>query len=338
MKNRKFIACMLSAGIMVSVLGGCGTKTANDSKPSINIESYTKIGYDTTTVQSGDISPVLELSLTPDEFETKSYKIEQSDYEVEKVNVAEGDRVEVDDVMVEFKADDIQKTIDEYTEEKEENEMLIEHYQKLQQISGEDYSSDIEGLREDIDIANTYIEEQNEKKKDYSLIAEKAGTVTYVNEWLNYGYVNANEVLVTVASGSSNYTATTDDSYEFKVGDVYQADFQLASYDMKVVSVNEYKDAATDKNMKTILFEPMENMTGVTETDKLTMTIKKPVISNVVYVDENVVLESEKGKYYVYTINEDGYRTAVEVTIGDTVDGYTIIETGLTAGEQVTLN
>jgi multidrug efflux pump subunit AcrA (membrane-fusion protein) len=338
MKNKKIVACMLCATTMAATLGGCGTKSANDSKPSINIESYTKVGYDTTTVQSGDIAPVLELSLSPDEFETKSYKIEQSDYEVEKINVAEGDRVEADQVMVEFKADEIQKTIDEYTEEKEENEMLIEHYQKLQQIDGEDYSSDIESLKEDISIADTYIEEQNEKKKDYSLIAEKAGTVTYVNEWLSYGYVNANEVLVTVASGSSNYTATTDDSYEFKVGDVYQADFQLASYDMKVVSVSEYEDSATGKTMKTILFEPMDNMTGVSETDKLTMTINKPVISNVVYVDEKAVLEAEKDKYYVYTINEDGYRTAVEVTIGDTVDGYTIITSGLTAGEQVTIN
>lgn len=121
--------------------------------------------------------------------------------------------------MVQFKADDIQDTIKEYTEQKAENELLIEHYQKLMQIDGsEDYSDDIASLKEDIQIADTYIKEQNEKMKEYCLIAEKDGTVTYVNEWLGYGYASSSDNLVTVASGSSNYTATTDDDYEFKKG------------------------------------------------------------------------------------------------------------------------
>ena len=36
--------------------------------------------------------------------------------------------------------------------------------------------------------------------------------------------------------------------------------------------------------------------------------------------------------------NDDGYRLAVDVTVGETVDGSTIIKSGLTAGEQVTIN
>ena len=82
-----------------------------------------------------------------------------------------------------FKADEIQKTIDEYTQEKEEKQLLIEHYQKLMQIDGsEDYSDDIESLKEDLTIADTYIKEQNEKMKDYCLIAEKDGTYYEYNK------------------------------------------------------------------------------------------------------------------------------------------------------------
>ena len=40
----------------------------------------------------------------------------------------------------------------------------------------------------------------------------------------------------------------------------------------------------------------------------------------------------------MYVLDEDGYRDAVEVTVGDTVDDYTIIKTGLKAGEQVVIN
>ena len=291
------------------------------------------------TVQSGDISPILNLKLSPDEFETKNYKVSQDDYEVEKVNVSKGDRVKAGDIMVQFKADDIQDTIKEYTEQKAENELLIEHYQKLMQIDGsEDYSDDIASLKEDIQIADTYIKEQNEKMKEYCLIAEKDGTVTYVNEWLGYGYASSSDNLVTVASGSSNYTATTDDDYEFKKGDVYQADYEVASYDMKVIDVSQYEDKATGKQMQKILFEPVDSMAGISEEDVLTMTIHKPVISNVVYVDEKAINEKSEDNYYVFTINDDGFRTAVDVTIGETVDGYTIIKSGLKAGEQVTVN
>ena len=51
------------------------------------------------TVQSGDISPILNLKLSPDEFETKNYKVSQDDYEVEKVNVSKGDRVKAGDII-----------------------------------------------------------------------------------------------------------------------------------------------------------------------------------------------------------------------------------------------
>ena len=281
----------------------------------------------------------MNLKLSPDEFETKNYKVSQDDYEVEKVNVSKGDRVKAGDIMVQFKADDIQATIKEYTEQKAENELLIEHYQKLMQIDGsEDYSDDIASLKEDIQIADTYIKEQNEKMKEYCLIAEKDGTVTYVNEWLGYGYASSSDNLVTVASGSSNYTATTDDDYEFKKGDVYQADYEVASYDMKVIDVSQYEDKATGKQMQKILFEPVDSMAGISEEDVLTMTIHKPVISNVIYVDEKAINEKSEDNYYVFTINDDGFRTAVDVTIGETVDGYTIIKSGLKAGEQVTVN
>lgn len=336
---KKGVACVLCASMVAALLGGCSSKNAESSKPSIHIESYTKVGYDTVTVQSGDISPILNLKLSPDEFETKNYKVSQDDYEVEKVNVSKGDRVKAGDIMVQFKADDIQDTIKEYTEQKAENELLIEHYKKLMQIDGsEDYSDDIASLKEDIQIADTYIKEQNEKMKEYCLIAEKDGTVTYVNEWLGYGYASSSDNLVTVASGSSNYTATTDDDYEFKKGDVYQADYEVASYDMKVIDVSQYEDKATGKQMQKILFEPVDSMAGISEEDVLTMTIHKPVISNVIYVDEKAINEKSEDNYYVFTINDDGFRTAVDVTIGETVDGYTIIKSGLKAGEQVTVN
>lgn len=338
MKRGRGISCLLCAGLMVTLLGGCGSGGKKNEKPSINIEPYIPMTYETTTVQSGDIAPILELRLKPDEYETKNYSVEQNDLEIERINVEKGDKVKAGDIMVAFKAEDIQETIDSYTEQKAESEMLIDHYKRLMEIDPSlDYSADIAGLREDIEIANLYIEEQNEKLKDYCIIAERDGTVTFVNEYLQYGWAPSGNTLVTVVSGSSNYTVTTDDDFAFQVGEIYQADFEIATYGMRLASIEDYVDDATGKTMHTLLFEPTMDMTGVSQTDTLDMVIHKPVISNVIYVDERAVIESTDGKDYVYLLSEDGYRTAVFVTVGDTIDGCTIIEEGLTAGEQVTI-
>ena len=55
-------------------------------------------------------------------------------------------------------------------------------------------------------------------------------------------------------------------------------------------------------------------------------------------MNKKAVFDGSDEKKYVYTVNEDGYRNAVEVTVGDTVDDYTVIKSGLKAGEQVVIN
>ena len=41
---KKGVACVLCASMVAALLGGCSSKNAESSKPSIHIESYTKVG------------------------------------------------------------------------------------------------------------------------------------------------------------------------------------------------------------------------------------------------------------------------------------------------------
>ena len=189
-----------------------------------------------------------------------------------------------------------------------------------------------------MDLADTYIKEQNERMKEYQVIADKNGTVTYVNSDLQYGYVTAGDTLITVDSGSSDYVSETADSYEFKEGQTYDADFQEATFTLKLTKCEKYTSSATGEEMQKLTFQPVSDLTGVTEADTLKMVIDKPVVKNVVYVNKKAVFDGSGEKKYVYTVNEDGYRNAVEVTVGDTVDDYTVIKSGLKAGEQVVIN
>ena len=312
MKCRTCLACTIALCLMTVVLTGCSDRKVSD-KPAINIEPYAMTVHERATVKEGNISSQIKLTLKPDGFSSKDYSVKQDDFEVDQINVKNGDKVKKGDVMISFKADEINKTIDEYTRKKEEDQLLIDHYSRLMGIdSSNDYSEDIKSLKEDIELSTLYIQEQQEKLKEYQVIAEADGIVTYVNEWLEYGYASADETLVSVASGSDAFIGSTEDlTYEFNIGDVFTATQGVATYDMKLVDVEQVME--------------------------LEVVIDKPVISNFTYVDKSAV-KTVDGTYYVYRFDEDGYREIVPVEVGDTVDNYVIIKSGLNAGEQVSID
>ncbi len=337
--GKKALAAVLMGTMSMSLAACGGSSDGKIGNASINIEPYSKMEFNTEKVKSGDIQSSLTLELKPDGYTSKDYSIQQSDYEVQEVKVKEGDKVVKGDVMIQFKAKEIQKTIDQYTEQKEQDQLLLDHYYRLMQIDNtQDYSGEIAAAKEDMDLADTYIKEQNERMKEYQVIAEKDGTVTFVNSDLQYGYVTAGDTLITVDSGSSDYVSETTDTYEFKEGETYDADFQEATFTMRLRSCEKYKSDATGEEVQKLIFEPVSDMAGVTEADKLTMVINKPVVKNVVYVNKKAIFAGDDDKNYAYVVDEDGYRSAVEVTVGDTVDDNTIVKSGLKAGEQVVIN
>lgn len=339
-KFGKRLFTVVFTGVMSISLVACGSGSSEKiGNASVNIEPYSKIEFNTEQVKSGDIQSSISLELKPDGYSSKDYSIQQSDYQVQEVYVKEGDKVAKGDVMIQFKAKEIQKTIDEYTEQKEQSSLLIDHYNRLAAIdSSQDYSADIEAAKQSMDLADTYIKEQNERMKEYQVIADKDGTVTYVNTDLQYEYVTAGDTLITVDSGSSDYVAETKDPFEFKVGDIYDADFEEATFSLKLVKCDKYTSDATGAEMQKLTFQPVSDMAGVTEADKLSMVIEKPVVKNVVYVNKKAVFVGSDEKSYVYVVDDQGYRSAVQVEVGDTVDDKTIITTGLKAGEQVVIN
>lgn len=337
-KHRTCLACTIACCIMSMGLTGCSDRKVSD-KPAINIEPYAMTVHERATVKEGNISSQIKLTLTPDGFSSKDYSVKQGDLEVEQINVKSGDKVRKGDVMISFKADEINKTIDEYTNKKEEDQLLIDHYSRLMAIdSSNDYSEDIKSLREDIELSGLYIEEQQEKLKEYQVIAEADGIVTYVNEWLQYGYATADETLVSVASGSNGFISSTEDmSYDFNIGDVFTAIQGVASYDMKLVDVEQVKNEATGSEERQLKFECQSDIEVTNGYMELEVVIDKPVISNVTYVDKDAV-NTVDGTYFVYKFDDDGYREIVPVEVGDIVDNYVIIKSGLTAGEQVSID
>jgi len=333
MNGKQKLYMFLCIGFFAVILTGCNTNgVVNSNAPQVTIAEYQRDIYQTTIVQCKTIEPKLLLTLTPDEYEVNSYSIQQDLLKVEECHVEEGERVEAGEVMVTFENEGLEEEIAQYEQRKKENQLLIDHYTKLQKIDKkQNYKRDIKKLKADIGVVQAYIDEKKAKLSDYQLIANKAGVVTDVSEQLHQGYARKASTLVKVASGSSNYITATTDDYEFQVGDVYDVTCNMASYEMKVISV------VNEDGKQQIVFEPISDMTGITETDELSLEIVKTPIPNAICVEEEAIV-TVRDNTYVFLLDEQGYRHAVPVVVREVIDGYAILSSGIEQGEQVTLN
>lgn len=292
----------------------------------ISNNPYEKVEYRNIEVMRGDFTPQLTLTLQGENFEKINYGMMNEELELEQLNVKVGDKVKKGDVLVKFKSDSINEKLKEYEEQRELNRLLVEHYSNLMKLDDSvDYSEDISMLQEDIRICDLYIEEFKDKLKDYKIIAKRKGTITYISEYLQNGYYKPGKNLVSQVCGSGKYTVATTEADEFEVGKKYMAKCLELDYEMELVKSSE----------GVLIFKPTSDVSSLTEEDRLDITINKPTISNAVYVDSKAVWELD-GNYYVYLLDEKGYRDVRQIKIGESFNGYTIITEGLSGGEKVT--
>ena len=310
-------------------LGGCAS--TNREVVSMKQQPYEKTIYQTVEVQRGDLNPSITLTLSMEGYERIQYDSTNEDLELDTLHVSVGDKVKKGDILVSFESESIRRTIEQYEDDKRQKELLVEHYGNLMKIDQSvDYNADIAMLREDIQVASLYIEEAQNELAGYQIIAKEDGTITRINEYLRNGYYMPGKALLTEVCGSGNYSASTREPDVFTVGEVYTVSAGVASYDLRLRDITD----------QTLTFEPVSDMSSVSDSAILTLTVEKPPITDVLYVDTDavVLVESEEGdSYYVHRIKENGYREAVLVTVGEQTDDYIVITSGVEVGEKVTL-
>ncbi len=312
-------------------LTGCGSEKRQE-RANVHISEYDKITYETVSVQRGDIVPTLSVDVKSDTFERKNYFPKQDEMEVDQIFVTEGDTVTAGQTLITFKSGDISEQITAYGNQLSEDQLLIDHYAKLMEIdSSVDYTSEINMLKQDMEVCNLYIGELNAKLDGYSIKAEGDGSVIMVSDLLDYGVVNAADNILTMIYGTGEYYATTEDDFEFEIDKVYEATYAQQTYSLKLVSIEE-GEKSTERKLNFIM--AVEGITGV---EKMNMVIDKPALRDVLYVPEDAVIYVEDASF-VYTIDEEGFREAIYVTVGQTVEGMTVIESGLEEGDKVVIN
>ncbi|MCM1082353.1 MAG: efflux RND transporter periplasmic adaptor subunit [Clostridium sp.] len=336
-RKSKIICLMAGAALFSVAFTGCRGKEHYE-KPKTAIEEYQPWTYDAVEVVRGDIEPSVELKLKGTESETKTYHSLLDEMEVESVNVSEGDTVSEGTVMVTFKSGDLGDKIDQYKTRLEEDELLIEHYTRLAEIDKTtDYSENIRLVRDDMGVCSLYIQELEARLEEYNIVAEGDGIITGVSQILDYGVVGSQDGLVSVKYGTGEFVASTEEDFDFKEGDVFEATYANTIIDIQLIKMEAGGESEDGSVEHKLYFKALGDIGSVVSYDTLYLSVNKKVIKDVLYVPEEALFQVDE-KYYVYVMDDRNMRHGAEVTIGDTENGYTVIKSGLTEGDKVVIN
>ena len=117
------------------------------------------------------------------------------------------------------------------------------------------------------------------------------------------------------------------ETFDFEVGDIYQAVDGEENYDMKVVEIIDESDFS-----RTVVFEPVDVTTDLSSAAY--MEIKKGKLPGVVYLPTraiNVKVDST----FVYVVKENGFLEGRYVELGEEIGDLVVIKSGLDGTEEV---
>lgn len=330
MTKKKLISVI---GLAMVALTGCGQKQEIE-KAHVSVEEYEKVEHDVVQVEKGDLTPQIQVEVSAETFLRRSYRPVYDEMEVDQVNVSIGDHVKEGEELITFKADDIDDEIRDYQEQVGEQQLMLEHYQKLAEIDTEtDYSADIKNLQNSISVSNLYIQELQARLKSYSVVAEADGTVQSIANGLEYSTVGTNITLITVVYGNDCFSATTSEDFNFVEGQHYTGVYGAASFDVILQTVEETGKDQEGRTKRKLSFVPAEGV-DVGSRETMIITFNKPEIKNALYIPTSCIYEFND-KTYIYLVDEDGFLSIREVVCGDEIGANTIIVSGVSEGEWV---
>lgn len=332
-KNNLFFWTLLPIIICFFTLIGCGERETGDL---INIDRniYQKNEFKTVMVQKGDINPVMNLTLKPVDVREIQYSVNEEELEVEDVFVDVGDRVYAGQTLISFKSEELKKNIDKYSSELVKKELLLSHYQRINNIDLKDrddkYGLILKELQDDVEIARLYLEEEQERYASCQVIAKEDGVITYINKSLLSGSVDSEQTLIIENCGKNVYEAETEDKFKIDIGDIYIAEDGDSNIEMQIIDINEGEDG-----VRKIEFEAVDDILSVSSS-RLEMQIDKGGLADAIYVDASAIYKKDD-KRFVYVVEGDGFLKPTYVELGDEIGNYIVVTSGLEGTEEVAI-
>ena len=337
-KNRQKLKITALAAVLALSFTGCGNAVEDALVPPV-MPVYNPVEPGTVEVLRGDLKPRFSAKLELLGYEQSRYQFSTAEFEevnniyglkLDEIHVSVGDRVHAGDVMVSFHSEMLDEQIRENEKKISEANLEIDHLKRVSAIdSDQDNSAEISRLNREIEVARLYISDVNEIYRKLNVISEVDGYVSYVNNALEAGYLTGGQDMVVVDRSDGIYATDKIEGFDFKAGETYTAEYGNLTRKLQVV------DPPEGQSGDRVYFQPVDAEGEMLEKE-LKLEFELPVMKDVCYVNQRAIFK-KNDMYFVYVVKENGMRTAVVVTPGDTVDNYRIIKEGLSGGEQLEL-
>jgi len=331
-KSLERIYRSISLVLVGFIFSGCGQK-AYENIVDIPRVIYQKKEYQTISVAKGDMEPTLRLSLTRHDTEKVNYSVDEEGLEIEEIKVNIGDHVSTGQLLITFKSEDIKKNIEKYSNEVIKKQLLLDHYKRMYNVDytdrDEKYAVILEQLEDDVNLAKLYLQEEQERYNRCQVVAQEDGTISYISNKVLSGIIDPGENLITEICGQTIYTANTKDSFEFKQGEIYPAVDEGEIYDMSVLEIVGEGDFS-----KTIKLAPVDE--SISLTSNAYLEIKKGKLPGAIYIPKKYVMAKEN-KDFVYIMKENGFLEARYVELGEEIEDFVVIKSGLDGTEEVAI-
>lgn len=356
--NKKLIllaACCLA-------LSGCGTKV--EEEPLVVVDtSPDEVTYNLVDITQGDVVKTKLESCSYVQTKEQEVSFNSGGKIVDRVYVKIGDHVEVGDLLVELKNDNIDEDIARLEYQIKRNELLLSYLDKAEEFDLENsyydfvYNTDTEeeDLKEkeendeEIEDNYTYRREDyedniefdklklQELKKELAssrIYANMSGKVLTVKSNLEGSTAKRGDVIMTIVDNANGIfeiedkeaTAYIKDGDTFTMNIVYgtaKGVYELTPYNMS---------SWGDKQQFSVISGPDSVSIEVGTTGSMTIPIDKK--ENVARIPLGALYEAE-GKYYTYVLNADNLREVRFIDVGLVGDEYAEVLSGVELGTKV---
>ncbi len=327
--------CILLSAVCLSVTGimGCGALESNLNKVIIrdNEQEY----IECEEVMQGDLDVDLHLILRAEDSREVGYHADHDEMEVEAVNFQSGDSVHKGDILVTFKADELEKSMLQIDKKIDEDVILLEHIKKMKAIyPHSDYSAQEKRILNDLEVRRVEKEENSAWLAGYTLVAEGSGVVKNVSSVWDTTKVGPNDTLITIVYSSEVYSGSTSDDYDFKIGETYSVDVGLSRRDIVLQEIEEdgVDDEGNTVRRLTFILEGVDE-TPVSD-NEIQLNIERDKLKDALYIPKSAVVTVD-GRHFVYVVDDEGVPMLRQIVTGASVDGIIVVKSGLTKGEKV---
>ncbi|MCF0135581.1 MAG: biotin/lipoyl-binding protein [Lachnospiraceae bacterium] len=195
------------------------------------------------------------------------------------------------------------------------------------------YSLSLTPLCGNIEIGETYLAELQEELAQRQLVADIEGTVTY-KKWLSDTYrTEKGETLLEISDTSGGmFVVYSSNASELESGMTYQLSCGEEIYEVEARPGEELEIEGADPEVWYLLMSMPDPTLGKNDTG--TIRIIREKAEGVLCVQNNHI-KVVNGISYVYVLDENGFKTALEVVTGLTDGTMTEIISGLEEGDYV---